>query len=144
MKKLKKILLVDDDQVNNYLNQKLLQGFKIAEEIKVLTNGKLAFDYILENCAETNESCPNLIILDHHMPVMDGMELMEALHSNGIITRMDVVFLLLAIQTKPEEQEVFRKLGVQEFTSKPLSKKRVFEAYEKYWAGDTVKDHTKE
>ena len=142
MKKLEKILLVDDDPTNNFLNSKLLNDLKFAEEIVVLTNGKLAFDYIQENCNTPTKSCPALIILDHHMPVMDGMEFMKLLNNSGILKTMEVVVLLLAVQTKPEDLILFQKLGVQEFTPKPLSKKRLMEAYQKYWAGDTAKNHT--
>lgn len=137
MRQLKKILLVDDDQTNNFLNKKLLKDLNIAKEIKILTNGKLGFDYLLENCDRGNNSCPGLIILDHHMPVMDGLELMKSLHKTGILERIEAVFLLLAIQTKPEEKEIFQELGVQEFTAKPLSKKTVMDAYVKYWARNT-------
>ncbi|QMU29530.1 response regulator [Adhaeribacter radiodurans] len=143
MEKLKKILLVDDDPTNNYLNERLLKSLQIAEEVKVLTDGKLALDYILENCFTENHYCPGLVILDHHMPVMDGLELMEALNKNGIIKSLEIVFLLLAVHTKPEEQEAFRKLGVQEFTPKPLSKRTIREAHLKYWEGDTAKNHAK-
>ncbi len=73
MKKLNKILLVDDDPTNNFLNEKILRDLSIAQEIEVLINGKLAFDYVLDNCNAPKKNCPALIILDHHMPVMDGL-----------------------------------------------------------------------
>ncbi|MDQ3289670.1 MAG: response regulator [Bacteroidota bacterium] len=141
MKKLQQILLVDDDPTNNYLNHRLLSNLHIAEEIIVLTNGKLALDYILVNCSSPEKPCPALVILDHHMPVMDGLELMKALNQDGILKHSEIVFLLLAVHTRPAEIEAFTQLGVQEFTPKPLSKERIMEAYAKYWEGDTAKDH---
>ena len=77
MKKLNKILLVDDDPINNFLNEKILRDLSIAQEIKVLTNGKLAFDYILNYCNSPEKNGPALIILYHHIPFMDGLELMQ-------------------------------------------------------------------
>ena len=144
MKKLSKILLVDDDATNNFLNEKLLTDLKIAQEIQVLTNGELAFDYLMAHCAAPNPGCPALVVLDHHMPIMDGLEMMEALQASGVLKKMEVVFLLLAIHSSPQDQEAFKKLGVQEFTPKPLSKKTVMAAYTKYWAGDTIENHTSE
>lgn len=141
MKKLNLILLVDDDPTSNFLNKRLLQDLQMTEEIKVLTNGKMALDYMLENCHSSAKACPQLIILDHHMPLMDGLELMIALHQSGILAKRQIVFLLLAIDTRQEDKEAFRRLGVQEFTSKPLSKKTVLDAYKKYWVGDTAKKH---
>ena len=142
MKKLNKILLVDDDATTLYINENILTKLGISHEIKVLTNGKLALDHLLAHCASSAESCPALVILDHHMPVMDGMELMQALHKKDVLENSSIVFLLLAINTTAQEQEVFKKLGVQEFTYKPLSKQTVLDAYAKYWAGDTAADHT--
>ncbi len=139
MRKLNKILLIDDDKINNYLNEILLQDLNIAEEIKVVLNGQLALDYILDSCKSTQKICPELIILDHYMPVMDGIEFMEALNKEDFINRANVVFILLAIHSTKEDIETFKKLGVQEFTSKPLSKETVLEVYHKYWAGDTAK-----
>ncbi|MDO1451333.1 response regulator [Rhodocytophaga aerolata] len=142
MKKLKTILLVDDDQVNNYLNKIILQELAIAETIHIASNGKIALAYLLEHCESTSRICPELIIFDHQMPVMDGMELIKSLQANDFINRKEVVFILLGIHTKAEDIKKFQELGVQEFTTKPLSKETVMEVYHKYWAGDTAQDHT--
>lgn len=144
MKQLSKILLVDDDATNNFLNEKLLIDLKIAQHVEVLTNGKLAFDYLLKHCTDPGQGCPLWVILDHHMPVMDGLEMMQALQVNGMLEKTNIFFLLLAIYSTPQDQELFKKLGVQEFTSKPLSKKTIMAAYAKYWANDTVENHTPE
>ena len=142
MKKLNKILLVDDDSTTLYINENILNKLGISHEVKVLNNGKLALDHLLTHCGSASENCPALVILDHHMPIMDGMELMQALNKTDVLANSNIVFLLLAVNTTLREQEVFKNLGVQEFTSKPLSRQTVLEAYAKYWAGDTAADHT--
>jgi CheY-like chemotaxis protein len=141
MKKLNKILLIDDDQVTNYLNKELLKGLYIAEEVKVAVNGKLALEYMHENCGSVLKVCPELIILDHHMPVMDGMEFMQALNKIDFVNRAEVVFILLAIDSRKEDIEKFKRLGVQEFITKPLSQKTVMDAYNKYWSGYTAEEY---
>lgn len=134
---------MDDDPTTLYINENILNKLGITHEIQVLTNGKLALDHLRENCGASPENCPSLVILDHHMPVMDGMELMEALNKTDVLDNNEIVFLLLAIHTTPQEQEVFKGLGIQEFTSKPLSKQTVMDAYAKYWANDTAGNHSK-
>lgn len=141
MKKLKKILLIDDDKVNNYLNQIILEELHIAEEIVVLTNGNLGLNYLLESC-KSFDSCPELVIFDHRMPIMDGMEMMLNLKQVGFLDRAKVVFILLGIHSKSEDITKFSELGVQEYTDKPLSKEAVMEAYHKYFVGNTVNRHT--
>ncbi len=86
--------------------------------------------------------CPELIIFDHHMPIMDGMEFIKALNDIGFVNREEVVFILLAIDSKKEDIEEFQRLGVQEFTYKPLSEKTVLDAYHKNFARDTSKEHS--
>lgn len=143
MHKLRRVLLIDDDATTNYVNERIVKGLQITEEVKVLTDGRQGLDYLTARCGGgSQETCPELIILDHHMPVMDGMELIETLHQAGTLERMETVFLLLAVHTSPADLAKFQELGVQEFTPKPLSRERLLEAYRKYWTGDTVQDHT--
>jgi CheY-like chemotaxis protein len=145
MKKVKKILLVDDDRANNYINEQLLKNLHIAESIHVETNGEKALAHLLTNC-ETHAAhgiCPELVILDHHMPVMDGLELMHILNERGFIDKHAIVFILLGINSTKEHIAEFQKLGIQEYTQKPLSEQKVMDAYHKYFAGDTARDHNK-
>lgn len=86
--------------------------------------------------------CPELIIFDHHVPVMDGMEFIKALNEIGFVNREEVFFILLGIDYKPADIDTYKMLGVQEFTTKPLSKETMMDASHKYFAGDTVKEHT--
>src|SRR5687767_13817888 len=101
MKKLKKILLVDDDKINNYLNETLLEDLHIADTISIEMNGELALKHLQDNCdlKLSNYLCPQLVILDHYMPVMDGLELMEALKRINFIDRHKVVFILLGVNS---------------------------------------------
>lgn len=68
-----KILLVDDDKVNNYLNENLLKELNTAEAVSIETNGKSASTYLLDACESKNKVCPRLVIFDHFMPVMNGI-----------------------------------------------------------------------
>lgn len=41
---------MDNDKVNNFLNESLLSELNITEEVKVVTNGQVALDYVLMHC----------------------------------------------------------------------------------------------
>ncbi|MCR6640937.1 MAG: response regulator [Sporocytophaga sp.] len=73
-KKFNKVLLVDDDKINNYINLRLIRRIGLSEEIIVTNNGQEAITY-LKTC-DKNE-LPTLILLDINMPVMDGFEFLE-------------------------------------------------------------------
>ena len=138
MRKLKKVLLVDDDPVNNYVNEELLKELDIIENIHVETNGKDALAYLLTNCEDSCEDsrkvCPQLVIFDHIMPVMDGLEFIKALNAIDFINKKEVVFILLGVDSRLTDIEEYKKLGVHEFTQKPLSREVVLNTYYTYFS----------
>ena len=58
MEKLPCILLVDDDPVNNFLNQRLLEDLAIADQLMVALNGQEAFALLEQHCPDA--ACPAL------------------------------------------------------------------------------------
>lgn len=138
MKKLNKILLIDDDDVTNYINKDLLEGLNIAEEVQVIEDGEKAFEY-LASCGESSsQGCPELIIFDHQMPNMDGRELIEALDEINFIKENKVVFMFLGVSSIQADVETMKELGVQEFTTKPLSETKILDVYSKHWKTDST------
>jgi CheY-like chemotaxis protein len=76
VEKLPCILLVDDDPVNNFLNQRLLENLAVADQLMVALNGQEAFALLEQHCPDV--ACPALILLDVNMPVMNGFEFLFA------------------------------------------------------------------
>ena len=48
----KKILLVDEELICNYISIKWVRRLEITEEVHVVNNGKKALDFILDNFLE--------------------------------------------------------------------------------------------
>jgi CheY-like chemotaxis protein len=67
--------------------------------------------------------------------------MIDTLHQRGFIQQASSVFILLGISSSQQEIERFKSLGVQEYTTKPLSEQTMMEAYHKYGGGDTAKQH---
>ncbi|MDX5346458.1 MAG: response regulator, partial [Hymenobacteraceae bacterium] len=92
------VLLVDDDDTTNFLNKRLLIEMGVAKEIKVLTNGKDALEYLIKACNNNPDPeavCPDLIFLDIKMPVMDGFTFLEEYHNRGLDSGDHVIILML-------------------------------------------------
>lgn len=133
MKTLNKILLIDDDEVTNFINKDLLEGLSIAREVQVIEDGAKAFEYLLQCAGEFLKTCPEFVIFDHQMAEMDGRELIEALNNIGFMERSRSVFMYLNVNAQQKDIDALKELGVQEFTTKPLSEEKVMDVYHKHW-----------
>lgn len=80
----KKILIIDDDP----LIQSTLQQALEIEGIEAQTAGDGSSGLEL-----VRSSHPDLILLDHHMPGMTGIEFLQQLRSDGAHTDTEVIYL---------------------------------------------------
>jgi CheY-like chemotaxis protein len=140
MTKIRNILLIDDDVINNYITCKLLTKLNLADEIRIARNGYDALNDMLKRCSSTYLICPDLIILDHMMPVMDGLEFMEAFNSHDFVNRQQTAILLLST-TMEREREKFKKLGVNYFAYKPLTEQTIISIFNLIKSDKTVRSN---
>jgi len=108
MKQLRGVLLIDDNDTSNFLNQRLLKRVQLTDNIKVLSNGKQALDYLVTlsqqaNSHATQHTKPELILLDINMPVMDGFEFLELYQELPADFRQDILIAILSTSSHPED-----------------------------------------
>lgn len=75
------ILLVDDDEITNFLSTEILQLHLPEAEIITVTNGEEAFAYLSAQLA-ANKPLPAILLLDINMPLMNGWEFLEKLEES--------------------------------------------------------------
>ncbi|MBI3143648.1 MAG: response regulator [Bacteroidetes bacterium] len=107
------ILLVEDNAVNQKLAAKAFSGAGV--DIDVVSNGKQALDAIEKGVKEYD-----LILMDMHMPVMDGMEATRIIRAKGgYLATMPIIGL--SGSTIKEEHEL-KDIGLSAFMQKPFKK----------------------
>ena len=118
MKKINQILVVEDDWVARFLIERELKKADITENILTATNGEQALQVLKEVCL--TETCPELILLDINMPLMDGFEFLEQLPSLKLYPFPGKIFLLSS-SSNPKDLEKARQFPVAGYLSKPLT-----------------------
>jgi CheY-like chemotaxis protein len=75
MEKIKKVLLVDDDDIFNMLHGEVLKRLIPDVSIEIFKSGVEVTEYLQRE----NENDIDLIFLDIRMPVMGGFEVLDAM-----------------------------------------------------------------
>ena len=126
MQKLPAILLVDDDTTTNFLNELLLKSLGVTEQLLVAENGALALEVLNQAFAQPEVSeCPILVLLDVNMPVMNGLEFLEAYQQLPPDQRQAVVIVMLTTSLHPRDLARIQALPVAGLVSKPLSEEKI-------------------
>ena len=138
MNKLKNILLVDDDEITNFINTDIINGMNITENLNVCENGKEAIDY-LEKAYGPNPVDPfippDIIFLDLNMPVLDGFGFLKEYQAKFSSTSKCRVIIMLTTSLRGVDIEEALKLksAVTDYLEKPLSEEKVKNIIKQYF-----------
>jgi CheY-like chemotaxis protein len=125
MAKLNCILLVDDDSITNFINERLIRKLNVTNDVKITVNGEEGIRYIKKQC-DIGEICPELILLDINMPVMNGFEFIREFEKLEIRNKDKVKIIILTTSKNIKDVEVLKSLGNFEFINKPLTEEKLF------------------
>lgn len=120
MENKKNILVVDDDSVAHLLSEKVIASFEWINKVHKAFNGKEAIG-LMENYCKGLFTIPDLILLDLHMPVMDGFEFIEAFQNMDCLKDNRVVIAVLSSSENPKELERIHSMGIRHIIKKPIS-----------------------
>jgi CheY-like chemotaxis protein len=120
MIKLNNVLLIDDDEVTNYINTKILKVVSPETKVTVATNGLEGLKCI-DMRIDSKEPEFDAIIIDISMPEMDGWQFIEALSADRY--RMYLNANIVMLTSSVFEDDIIRAGKyplVKTFLSKPL------------------------
>jgi CheY-like chemotaxis protein len=127
MRKLAKVLLVDDDQTATFLHTRLLKQLAVAEELLVAHNGVEALQTLAQTCDELDVFAePLLVLLDVNMPVMDGVEFLETYQQHPLAQKCQLVIVVLTTSEHSRDIERIKALAMAaDILTKPLTREKV-------------------
>lgn len=137
-KKINCILLVDDNESDNFIHKRILEKSGIANHIEIAMNGQEAIDFLKtkEKFGEQEDRyCqPELIFLDINMPVMDGWGFLEEYHKLEDVQKGKIVFIMLTTSLNPaDKNKADTMISDACFQFKPLSLEMIDEILQKHF-----------
>jgi CheY-like chemotaxis protein len=133
--KLPCVLLVDDDPTTNFLNRKLLERLAVADQVLVALNGQEALTVLEAQCAQQPAGSPLLVLLDVNMPVMNGLQFLEAYQQLPADRQCPTVMVMLTTSAHPQDVQRAQQLPVADFLSKPLTQEKVERVLYQHFGG---------
>lgn len=128
MQKLRSVLLVDDDPTNNFLNQRLLQRLAVAESVVVAENGRDALALLLPDGNGQLPVFPALILLDIQMPILNGIEFLQAYQQLPLAQRRHTTVVVLSTSADARDLNRLDELPVAGHLDKPLTPEKIARA----------------
>lgn len=115
------VLLVDDNDTDNFISKRIIEITKFAKRVEVKSSGKGALDYLKQYQNEP-ENIPNLIFLDINMPIVDGFVfLYEFEKFNELVRSKCKVIILSSSDNKRDIDKIVNNNHVIKFITKPLT-----------------------
>jgi CheY-like chemotaxis protein len=123
--KYKAVMLIDDNEIDNLINQKMIEATGVCEHIYTHTAAKAAIEFLknIERIDSKGSSLlPDVIFLDIDMPLMDGFQFLDEFDklSENIKSHCQVVMLTSSINPNDLAQSKKNKY-VKKYISKPLT-----------------------
>ena len=118
------ILLVEDDSVNAMIAKKALNNS--GHTVTHVTDGQQAIEVF-----SLNPEQYDVILMDHHMPIMDGVQATIKLHELYDPQALPPIIALTA-NAMDGERKKYLDVGMQDYCTKPFKQEQL-NALVQYW-----------
>ncbi len=137
MKRLRRILLVEDSLNDIDLTLAALEEHHLANEVVVTRDGEEALDYLYRRgqYAGVDTPLPAVVLLDIKMPKVNGIEVLRQMKSDASLRSLPVV-MLTSSKEEPDLASCYQ-LGANAYVVKPVDFQQFVDAVKQvgaFWA----------
>ena len=125
------VLLVDDDEINNFISIKLIKKALLNTEIMACLNGKYAIEQLSDIQKKDPNKLPDYILLDINMPIMNGWEFLDEYKRLNLDPLGKSKIYIISSSVFSNDINKARSYPlVKDFISKPLNVEKIRELFE--------------
>lgn len=123
------ILIIDDDEINNFIVTKLIAKIPTPSKVSTCLNGEQGIEFIKSKLGQEDQ-IPDIIFLDINMPIMNGWEFLEEYEKIKTSIKKKVVINMLSSSVYNDDITKSQSFcTVNQFMSKPLTVDKIQELY---------------
>jgi CheY-like chemotaxis protein len=116
--RLANFLLVDDNEDDVFLTCEAFESSKLKVNLHVVNNGLKCLQFLRKEGKYAGVPTPDLILLDMHMPVMDGHEVLSEIVKDEKLRHLPVIVLTTSYEAA-DIQKMY-SLRCNSYITKPL------------------------
>jgi len=123
-RKYRAVMLIDDNEIDNLINQKMIEAASITDNIYTHIGAKSAIEFLknMEKMDVAEKVLPDVIFLDIDMPLMDGFQFLDEFENLSALTRKKSRIVMLTSSINPQDFNRSKKYNnVKMYLNKPLS-----------------------
>ena len=114
----KKILLVEDNKLNQLVAKKVLKKFKV--QVALAENGQEAVDMVQQDSYD-------LVLMDIHMPIMDGLEATRSIRALEDPIFQQIPIVALSADAYSDKVQATTASGMNDYLAKPFKPEALFQ-----------------
>lgn len=125
--KVQSILLIDDDDINNFLSEELIALYWPSAKVSAIMYVEEAIKALTKKI-KSQETLPDVILVDLNMPILNGWDFVEAFEKfDPEATKNTRIFIYSSSVYYKDIEKSKQYTCVKKFYSKPITQQQVVE-----------------